>query len=74
MIATGETQKRSTHALLLARRRSGGSLAQDLDVPAGERRVLVERGSAHRIELEVGGIDDEIRARELASAPAARVS
>ena len=50
----------------LARRRARRVLAQDLDVALRAFAVRLERGLARRVELEVGGVDDDVGAGELA--------
>ena len=43
-----------------------GELAQDLEVALHEVRRPLELGVARRIELELGRVDDDVRARQLA--------
>ena len=50
----------------LALRRACGELAEMLDVALHGRRRRLELGLARRVELEIGRIDDDVRAGELA--------
>ena len=47
-------------------RRAGGVLAQEVDVALRARAVGLERRAARRVELEVGRVDDDVGAGELA--------
>ena len=62
------------HRARLAGRRAGRVLPQHLEVAARDRRVLGQRCRAGRIELEVGGVDDDVRTGELAELLQLRVS
>ena len=54
------------HDARLARRSARRELAQDLDVALDDVRGGLELGRARRIELELGGVDDDVRSCELA--------
>src|SRR4029077_6874319 len=49
----------------LARGLARGEIAQDLHV-ATSIGVVLERGLAHRVQLQLGGLDDDVRAGEAA--------
>ena len=73
--STGERQKRSSIAVRPPGRPARRELAQHRDVPPGGGRGVVglEPRGAGRIELELGRVDDDVGARQLAELAQLRV-
>ena len=68
-IATGEARKRSRIRRGFPSGVRVGVVAEMVDVALDRRRRRFELGGARRVELEVGRIDDDVGARQLAELP-----